>query len=130
MPNNLAFTITHKFTKDDSLNEIYAGKHWRNRKAYADSMHLIVKNAMKLAGIKARDEGVLFLSPVNITLTFPFDGVDIDNHTYFSKCVVDCLKGLVIKDDNPKWVHGINQRFGKRENILVEVQEIEQRANG
>lgn len=126
MSNNLKFTITHKFTKDDSLNEIYACKHWRNRKTYADGIHMIVKNALRLAGIKTRDRSVIFLSPVHITITFPFDGVDIDNHTYFSKCVVDCLKGVAIKDDNPKWVYGINQKFGNRENILVEVQEIEQ----
>jgi len=118
------FTINHKFTHHDSLNAIYSGKHWMTRKAYADGIHILVKNALNRTGIKRCEKGVLFSSPVQIIITFPFDGVDIDNHSYFAKCVVDCLKGVVIKDDCPKWVVGLTQRFEVRGDILVEVEEV------
>ena len=119
----IEFTFNYDITYHDSLNQIYSGKHWTNRKIYSHSIHMIVKNALSRAGFKKRKSGVIFLSPVCITITFPFDGLDIDNHSYFTKCVVDGLKGVVIKDDSPKCVIGLMQKFEDRKNILVEVED-------
>jgi len=122
-PTKFVFTFNYKFNQHDSLNTIYSGKHWACRKSYADGIHLIVKNALKRTGISECKEGVLFSSPVCITITFPFDGVDIDNHSYFSKCVIDCLKGMIIHDDTPKWVVGLKQMFADVDDIWVEIEE-------
>ena len=65
----------------------------------------------------------MFEKPVAITITYPPDNIDIDNHAYFGKIVVDCLKGIVIKDDSPKYVRRVTQQFGGVDKITVEIEE-------
>ena len=122
---SIQFTIkNYKLTKTDSLNEIYSSKHWRGRNEYAKGIHLFVNNAMKHAGLtKAKD--VLFNDRVDVVIEYPEDGLDIDNHGYFSKCIIDAMKGVVVKDDNPKRIKSLYQTFADRDNILVTVVMVE-----
>ena len=117
----ISFVFAYKFLSSDSLNEVYSGKHWRYRREYAAGVHMFVKNALNKAKASTFE---MFNKKVKITLTFPLDGVDIDNHAYFGKCVVDALKGVLIKDDSPKYVRGFSLLFDEREDVLVEVEEL------
>lgn len=117
----IIFYINYKITCNDSLNNIYSSKHWTHRKSYVNAIHTIVRNALKSNRVPKE----IFRRPVAIRLVYPLDNLDIDNHGYFAKCVVDGLKGWVIKDDTRKYVVEICQRFESRENIKVEVCEVE-----
>jgi len=113
------FTIDYKITARDSLNSIYSSVHWAKRKSYADTIHWIVWQALNKAKIPREP----FDGPVEIEFIFPPDKIDIDNHGYFCKSCVDAMKGWIIPNDNRKYVHGITQRFGEREDILVSIKQ-------
>ncbi len=92
-----------------SLNSIYAGVHWSERKKQADAGHL----AVSLVKIKPFDKPV--------TLTFqPVAGKrdrirDCSNYSYAAKIIEDGLvKTGVLEDDSPEFVKG----FGIDEPVI------------
>lgn len=50
--------------------------------------------------------------------------MDIDNHAYMGKMIVDGLKGYLLTDDSRKYVRGVVHRFHDRDCVLVQVEEI------
>ena len=117
----IQFTIDYKITYQDSLNQIYASKHWSRRDDYAHGIQIITRNALSKTMIDPQDMPMFTASAV-VSIVYPLGKVDIDNHSYFAKCVIDALKGVLIIDDSPKHVVGINQSFADRLDILVKVE--------
>lgn len=101
------------------MNAIYAGKHWTKRKKDAEYWHMTVVNALRLQGIHRG----LFQSPVSITFSWN-DRMDIDNHAYMGKMVVDALKGYLIEDDTKKFFTEVIHKFHDEKRIKVEINEV------
>jgi Endodeoxyribonuclease RusA. len=88
------------------MNAIYSGKHWTKRKKDAEYWHILTINALRQQGIKRN----VLDYPVKVVLSWN-DRLDIDNHSYMGKMIVDSLKGYIIKDDNRKYLKEITHRF-------------------
>lgn len=121
-----SFTIPYPLTKAGksawsrmySLNAIYAGKHWSQRRKDAEYWHMQTLSAMQKAGCRREP----LTKPVIIRFTFG-DGLDCSNHAYMVKMIEDAMKGKIIKDDSPKWVVGNEIYFHDEDCIRVEVRE-------
>lgn len=110
----------YKITGIDSLNKIYSGGHYYERQNYSKGIHTLVRGQLK----RQLPEHI-HSRPVIITVSFPEDNLDIDNHSYFTKCVIDSLKGYLIVDDSRKYVKGVIQIFEPGlKNIRVRIEEV------
>lgn len=65
-----------------------------------------------------------FDKPVDITMRWN-DGLDIDNHAYMGKLIVDSLRGWLLTDDKRRYVRSVTHSFHDRDYILVELAECE-----
>ncbi len=112
------FYIDYKITGKDSTNSIYAGKHWSTRNNYANTIKPLIISALNKCNInKSVKKNIT--KPIFIGFLFPNDRIDIDNHSYFKKVVIDCLKGRAIHDDTKKYVLGTMDSFYDGDKILV-----------
>lgn len=102
----LEFTIRCKPTSEWSMNSIYSGVHWSKRKQKAEQIHRLVQNALKQAGIRK----IPLPFPVKVYISYN-SRLDIDNHGYLAKLIVDGMKGWVIMDDNRQYVKALVQEF-------------------
>lgn len=100
------------------MNKIYAGVHWTVRKKQAMEMHEITAQAIKNQCITPK----MFDTPVDVEIAYN-TRMDIDNHSYLSKMIIDGMKGLFIEDDTRKYVRSLKQAFhdGNRTEIIVKV---------
>lgn len=115
----IEFTMNHKITSADSLNSIYAGKHWTNRKSKADYFHQLVVVALrKLPPMRPYDKPVMFEFWFNSRL-------DLDNHGFMVKTIIDGCKGIVIHDDTKRYVQAICMWYSERDEIRVRITKIE-----
>ena len=112
------FTIDFKVTGEYGMNKLYAGVHWTTRKRQADFIHSLVQSTLYINKIPR----TLFKNPVKVTISYN-SKLDIDNHSYLSKMIVDGLKGYLIQDDTRKYLISIEQKFWSGKGILVEVEE-------
>lgn len=91
-----------------SLNKLYEQGHWSKRKRLADYWHMRVEQAVH----KTRDDISTCTLPVRIEITCFFENkvkaLDPDNIA--GKLAIDALKGVVITDDNYKFVRSVTQR--------------------
>ena len=118
------FTIDYPRTKAEKagwsrlygLNAIYAGKHWSKRNEDKQFWHMMVGSAMNRARIPRKP----FEKPVSITMWWD-DGLDIDNHAYMGKMIVDSLRGWLLTDDRRRYVKSVRHCFHDKGYILVEV---------
>ena len=111
-----------------SLNRVYAGVHWRTRKAWADEGHLAVKAAVGRSLKK-------FDSPVSLEFT-PIRGAgkkkayDISNYALTIKIIEDGLVWCgVLVDDTNKWVRRVITNApikGEETGMVVVIKEIEE----
>ncbi len=116
----MTFTIQYPPSlKGYSLNDIYSGKHWTKRKKDSEYWHLIVHSELNKQGIKKQ----IFKKPVAITFSWN-DRLDIDNHAYIGKMIVDALKDYLIVDDTRKYFVKVAHQFHNGKYILVEVKEV------
>lgn len=104
--------------KEYGLNAIYAGKHWSRRKADSEYWHSLTHVALVRAGIPRNPAQ----KPVSIDFWWD-DRLDLDNHAYMAKMIVDALKGWVIQDDNRRCVREIAHHWHDRGCILVEIRD-------
>lgn len=104
--------------KEYGLNAIYAGKHWSRRKADSEYWHSLTHAALVRAGIPRNPAQ----KPVSIDFWWD-DRLDLDNHAYMAKMIVDALKGWVIQDDNRRCVREIAHHWHDRGCILVEIRD-------
>jgi hypothetical protein len=107
------------WNKQYSLNAYYAGKHWSIRKKDADFWHMLVLEALHKC--KQKQDVTMATEPVSITCLF-HDSLDCSNHAAMVKMIEDALKGIVIKDDSPKYVRSITMGFHEKPCIQVVVQ--------
>lgn len=119
-----AFRIDYPKTKagqkqwgeEYSLNAIYGGKHWSKRKADSEYWHTLTRAALLRAGIPRRPAQ----NPVEIAFYWD-DRLDLDNHAYIRKMIVDGMKGWVIVDDDRRYIRRITDGWHDEAYILVEV---------
>lgn len=113
----IEFTIEYKIIpKRDSLNAIYAGIHWCERRQNAINWHLAMRAAIK------RD-AKMHVKPVEISFKFP-ELLDLDNFGQIQKMLIDGLKGRIIRDDTPEYVRKIIMEFHDAPTICVQVREM------
>lgn len=122
--NRITFEIPVKMDSGMSLNKVYGGKHWTTRKKDADIIHGLVR--MVLAATRPKPE--LFTAPVAVTIEYNCR-LDIDNCGYMSKLIIDGMKGILIKDDSPKYVRSLVQKFYDGKRIRVTVEEVTEDGN-
>lgn len=116
----MKFTITYpKKISEYGLNAIYAGKHWSKRKKDGEYWHWLVMSELSRQRIRRK----IFKNPVKIVMYWN-DRMDIDNHAYMGKMIVDSLKGHLIVDDTRKYFKGVSHEFWDGKEILVEIKEI------
>jgi len=114
------FYINYKPTSFDSLNWICSRKHWGDRNKYADAIRLKTINTLKRHRIPRKP----FENPVRISIAYPKDGLDLDNHGFFAKAVIDGMKGWVIEDDAKAYFKEFFQEFYDGDLIRVMVEEV------
>lgn len=116
------FHIDHKVTGKHGLNKIYAGIHWAVRKQDADYFHQLVYAEMRRQKVPKK----LFDKPVIVEISYQ-SKLDIDNHGYLSKLIIDGMKDYLLVDDTKKYVVGLIQRYkSKGEGITVRVGEVDE----
>lgn len=106
-----------QFCKTYGMNSIYAGKHWSKRKEDAEYIHNSVRYSLMKQGIRCK----LFESPVAITFYWD-DNLDIDNHAYLGKLIVDGMKGYLIQDDDRRFVKEVRHKFYDGDCITVQIE--------
>lgn len=114
------FTLELEPNSKWGMNSIYAGKHWSERKKQAQEVHLLVRAAIRKQNRSAR----IFRDPVSVSIWYN-SRLDIDNHGYLAKLIIDGMKGVLIEDDDRRYVRALYQGFygGDRKIIIVEVSE-------
>lgn len=114
----IEFTLDHKITSKDSLNAIYSGGHWQKRKSKADYFHQLVVVALrKLPPMRPFDKPVMFEFWFNSKL-------DLDNHGYLVKTIIDGCKGIAIHDDTRKYVQAICIWYSEKDDVRVRITEV------
>lgn len=108
-----------RWMKEYSLNAIYQGKHWSRRIDDAEYWHYLTLAQINQQIPKAK----MFEKPVRVTMYWN-DSLDIDNHAYMGKMIVDALKGRIVKDDRKQYVKSITHDFHEDKVILVVIEEI------
>lgn len=113
----VSFEIPVRMDSGMSLNKIYGGKHWSERKRDAEQVHSLIKLILNAIG-----KTEVFPCPVHICIEYNCR-LDIDNCGYMSKLIIDGMKGLPIKNDSPKYVQGLSQSFWNGDGIRVTLME-------
>lgn len=113
----VCFYLSLRPTAAWGMNKIYAGTHWNDRKGQAEAVHLLVR-----AAIRRQVKAGPFRKAVRVTIRYN-SRLDIDNHGYLTKLIIDGMKGILIEDDDRRHVSEVVQGFhsGDPEEIWVEV---------
>ena len=104
------------------MNAVYSqSKHWRQRKKEAEQIHMIVRAAIRKQNRNARK----FDKPVRVEIRYN-SRLDIDNHGYLAKLIIDGMKGVLVEDDTRRYIKELTQGFHDRSQdfIFVTVEEI------
>lgn len=112
----IAFVLDLDVTGEWGLNKLYAGVHWSKRKHQAEQIHGLVQTTLKQKRIPRK----MFSKPVSVRISYN-SRLDIDNHGYLSKLIIDGLKGYLIEDDRRKYIRALHQCFWSGEGVLVEI---------
>jgi hypothetical protein len=115
----ISFVIDFKVTGEYGMNKLYSGTHWTIRKRQADFIHSLVQTTLYTNKVPKR----LFKKPVKVTISYN-SRLDIDNHSYLSKLIIDGMKDYLITDDTRKYLVNLEQKFWTEKGILVEVEPI------
>lgn len=83
-----------------SWNKLYAGVHWRKRKAEADRVHMVVRSALD-------PESTPYTVPVSIAVEARFAHHPLDCCNVPAKLYIDGLLGWLIEDDDPRYVSSV-----------------------
>lgn len=114
------FTIDLQPNSEWGMNRVYSGAHWSIRKRQAAEVHALVKAAIRKQNRNVRK----FSEPVTVCIWYN-SRLDIDNHGYLAKLIIDGMKGVLIEDDDRRYVKELYQGFysGDKKKIIVEVSE-------
>ena len=116
----IRFAIDLAPNSEWGMNRVYSGSHWSIRKRQAAEVHALVKAAIRKQNRNVRK----FSEPVTICIWYN-SRLDIDNHGYLAKLIIDGMKGTLIEDDDRRYVKELYQGFygGDKKKIIVEVSE-------
>ena len=114
--SKIEFTIPIQVNSKLSLNSIYSGYHWSNRVKKALKIHKIVKCAL----IKQNIQRKLIKSPVCINFYWK-SRLDLDNHGYLAKLIIDGLKGYLLFDDDKKHIIKISHSYWDSDGVKVQI---------
>lgn len=112
--NKIEFVLPVKINSKLSLNSIYAGMRWFERKKQSQHLHELVK--LELLSQKVPKKP--FENPVDIEFYWN-SLLDLDNHGYMAKLIIDGLKGYLIYDDSKKYIQKITHAYWLGEGIKV-----------
>ena len=101
------------------LNAYYAGKHWTQRQQDAEYWHAMTRDAIR----RCIKKPTMFENPVVIEGYFN-DNLDASNHAAELKMVEDACRGILIQDDNRKFVKGMSMFFHNEDFIKIIIREI------
>lgn len=107
------------WNKEYSLNAIYAGKHHSLRTRDKRNVAWLVAAALHNQNVRKK----IYDRPVRITFGW-HDGLDIDNHAYYAKMIVDALKGYLLNNDSPRWYRACTHEFHDEEFIKIRLEEM------
>lgn len=113
------FTISRSKLGQYSLNTIYAGKHWSKRNSEKEDWRQLVFAEMLSQKVPRK----IIDGPVDIAMRFNTK-MDIDNHAYIAKMIIDSLKGYLIADDDRKHVKRLTMDFHDGNGIIVQIGEV------
>lgn len=114
----IEFTVPLKITNNLSLNSIYKCCHWANRKILAENIHELVR----LNLLKQKIPRKILNSPVQISFSWN-SKLDLDNHGYIAKLIIDGLKGYLIYDDSKKYIVRITHKYWLGDGVKVNIEE-------
>lgn len=116
----IRFTLDIMPNSSWGMNAVYSGRHWAERKKQAQTVHMLVRAAIR----KQHRNVQMFRVPVSVSIYYN-SRLDIDNHGYLAKLIIDGMKGVLIKDDDRRYVKELYQGFydGDSKKIIVEVME-------
>ena len=97
----LSFSIPEK---PPSWNQFWAGGHWTKRQAFKEKWRTLTMVALKKYGLT--DKGLL-QRPVNIIIEAA-SVHPLDTSNVCIKPIEDTLIGVLLQDDNPKWVRSMH----------------------
>ena len=112
--DKIEFVLPLKVDSKLSLNSIYSGKKWYTRQNQASKIHQLVR----LELINQRVPKKLFENPVRIEFYWN-SLLDLDNHGYVAKLIIDGLKGYLIKDDSKKYIEKITHSYWLGEGVKI-----------
>ena len=102
-----------------SLNSVYSSNHWTIRKRQAEEIHTLVK----LELLSKRIPRKIFKNPIRINFYWN-SMLDLDNHGYLTKLIIDGLKGYLIHDDTKKYIQEIHHSYWLGKGVKIEISEI------
>lgn len=94
-----------------SLNEIYAGSHWRKRKSLKDNYIAVIKSQFKTILPKDKTYSVEYI------FHFKSRALDVSNTVYMLKMIED----IIFEDDSYKIVKELNIKSIKADHDHVEI---------
>lgn len=126
MRDTIRFELLLAPTSKWGMNSVYSGKHWNSRNQQATQVHLMVRSAIR----KQCRNITPFDRPVSVSIWYN-SRLDLDNHGYLTKMIIDGMKGLLIVDDDRRYVQELHQHFHAFDHrlIFVEVGEIDGKQN-
>lgn len=104
-----------------SWNKMYSGIHWTKRKKEADRVHELIKT---IVGdyYNIKNQEAMFTGIVKIVINTYFKNRPLDSDNVCTKFYIDGLKGILIKDDDIRYVSGVTSNvFIDKENPRVEI---------
>lgn len=102
----IEFGLSLKINSKLSLNRIYGGIHWGIRKKQSQKIHEAVRLSLQAQNVPKEP----FKAAVDITFRWN-SKLDLDNHGYVAKLIIDGMKGYLLKDDSKKYINSITHEY-------------------
>lgn len=117
--NKIELILPLKVNSKLSLNSIYSNNHWSVRKRQAEYIHNTVRMELLIRKVQRK----IFKNPVRINFYWN-SMLDLDNHGYLAKLIIDGLKEYLIHDDTKKYIQEIHHSYWLGKGVKIEISEI------
>lgn len=110
-----------------SLNRIYAGKHWAQRRAVVMDTKLAVRAALPQVLLDG-DQWPVQMVDYWVEAWFVSKPQDSDNLGFVTKMIIDALKGWVVPDDDISHVRWVSMRShaGNEDRVVITAQAVQE----
>ena len=116
----IEFTLHDEYNSDLSLN---SRSHWAKKAKAKAEIQESVRYALLEIGVRNMEP---FNEPVEITIKYNTK-LDIDNHGFISKCIIDGIRYMkIISDDTKKYVPRVVQERWNGDGTLVTIRKYEE----